>query len=101
MICYQEGIPYVAAIPFVGQESKWPEMAQKRWRFLLGKAAEVEVVCKGGYAPEKMQKRNEWMVDHGDVLLAVWDGTAGGTANCVRYAEKRKKRIVRINPYPG
>lgn len=99
-ICYMMNIPYVAAVPFVGQESIWPEMAQKRWRFLIGRAAEVVVVCEGAYAPIKLQKRNEWMVDHADVVLAVWDGTAGGTANCVRYAEKKKKSIVRINPYP-
>lgn len=99
-ICLIMGIPYVAAIPFVGQESLWPEKAQKDWKFLLQNAAESIVVSEGGYAVEKMQIRNKWMVDHCDVLLAVWDGTAGGTANCVRYAEKKKKQIVRINPYP-
>lgn len=99
-ICLTMEIPYVAAVPFVGQEIPWPEEAKKRWRFLLGRAAEVVVVCDGEYSPQKMQKRNEWMVDRADVLLAVWDGTAGGTANCVHYAEKKKKQIVRINPYP-
>ncbi|WP_188052008.1 hypothetical protein [Azospirillum sp. Sh1] len=33
-----------------------------------------------------MNTRNEWMVDHSDRLLALWDGSQGGTANCVRYA---------------
>lgn len=97
-ICINRNLPFIAAIPFVGQESMWPEAAQKRWRFLLGKAYETVVVCKGGYSPAKMQKRNEWMVDHADVLIAVWDGTPGGTGNCVRYAEKKNKRIVRIKP---
>lgn len=99
-ICLLMGIPYVAAVPFVGQEMAWPESAKKRWRYLLGKAAEVVLVSEGFYNPSKMQKRNMWMVDHCDVLLAVWDGTAGGTANCVRYAEQKKKEIVQINPYP-
>lgn len=99
-ICVAMEIPFTAAVPFVGQESVWPEMAQKRWRFLLGRAAEVVVVSEGGYSPAKMQIRNKWMVDHADVLLAVWDGTSGGTANCVRYAEQKGKQIVRINPYP-
>lgn len=97
-ICLNNNIPYIAAIPFVGQESMWPAAAQSRWRYLLGRAVETVVVCEGAYAPAKMQKRNEWMVDHCDVLLAVWDGTSGGTANCVRYAEKKKKMIVRIKP---
>ena len=97
-ICYERKIPFTAAVPFVGQEKVWPEQARKRWEFLLGRAAKVEIVCKGGYSPEKMQKRNEWMVDRCDVLLAVWDGTSGGTGNCVRYAQNQGKRIVRINP---
>lgn len=100
MICLLKGIPYLAAVPFVGQEMAWPESARKRWRYLLGRAAEVVLVSEGAYSPAKMQRRNEWMVDHCDVLLAVWDGTAGGTANCVRYAKKKKKQMVVINPYP-
>jgi len=99
-ICYVLHIPYTAAVPFVGQEMLWPELAKNRWRYLLGRAANVVVVSEGEYSAKKMQKRNEWMVDNADVLLAVWDGTSGGTANCVRYAEKKKKQIVRINPYP-
>lgn len=97
-ICYDLKIPFTAAVPFVGQEKVWPYQARKRWEFLLGRAAKVEIISKGGYAPEKMQRRNEWMVDHCDKLIAVWDGTAGGTGNCVRYAEKKKKEIVRIIP---
>jgi uncharacterized phage-like protein YoqJ len=46
-----------------------------------------------------MQDRNIWMVDHCDALIAVWDGTSGGTANCVRYAQKVGKPIVFIDPY--
>ena len=45
-----------------------------------------------------MQERNEWMVNNCDVLIAVWDGTSGGTANCVKYAESLQLDIRRINP---
>jgi len=45
-----------------------------------------------------MQKRNEYMVDNADIVIAVWDGTKGGTCNCVRYAKKLGKDIVIINP---
>jgi uncharacterized phage-like protein YoqJ len=89
-------IPFIAAIPFEGQESVWPEPSQKRFRELLGLASETVVVCEGGYEAKKMQKRNEWMVDHCELLLAVWNGSPGGTANCVRYAEAVKKPIERL-----
>lgn len=97
-ICINLKIPFIAAIPFSGQEKLWPELAVRRWRWLLGNAEQIVTVCQGDYSAQKMQKRNEWMVDHCDKLLAVWDGTTGGTANCIRYAEKKKKPIVRIIP---
>jgi uncharacterized phage-like protein YoqJ len=97
-ICTNIGIPFVAAIPFEGQEKMWPVSAQFAWKATLQLASEIVVVCPGGYSPQKMQRRNEYMVDRADVLLAVWDGTSGGTGNCVRYAEKKGKRIVRITP---
>ena len=44
------------------------------------------------------QRRNEFMVDAADVLAAFFDGSQGGTANCVRYANKVGKKVVR---FPG
>lgn len=38
------------------------------------------------------QKRNEWMVDNATHLLAYYDGTEGGTANCWNYADGKVKR---------
>jgi uncharacterized phage-like protein YoqJ len=100
-LCIDLKIPYTAAVPFRGQESAWPLEAQRLYFALLDRAEHIEYVCEPGYAPWKMQKRNEWMVDRvGDdgIVLAVWDGSSGGTGNCVRYAEKVGRRIVRIDP---
>lgn len=95
------GFPLVAAIPFVGQEKLWPTWAQRRYNDLLDKATSVHVVCLGDYHPTKMQARNEWMVDRCGLLLAYWNGSAGGTANCVRYARKVKcdHYVVEPNPF--
>lgn len=86
-------IPFCAAIPFCGQEMKWTNYAQEYYMKLLNQAAHIEVVCRDGYHPAKMQIRNEWMVDQlehaQDKLVALWDGSPGGTANCVRYAERK------------
>mgnify|MGYP000264846053 CR=1 FL=1 len=37
-------------------------------------------------------------VDRANVVLAVWDGTYGGTANCYNYAKKMMKEVIIINP---
>ncbi|HEX8696973.1 MAG TPA: SLOG family protein [Longimicrobium sp.] len=81
------GIPFDAYVPFAGQESRWPEPSRRRYQGLLARAERVVIVCPGGYAPEKMQLRNERMVDDADFLLALWDGSSGGTCNCIAYAE--------------
>lgn len=92
--CVDLGLPFIAAVPFVGQERKWGVTTQQEYRALLNRAQAVRVVCSGGYHPAKMQHRNEWMVDNSDVLLALWNGSSGGTANCVRYAQKRNKPTI-------
>jgi uncharacterized phage-like protein YoqJ len=99
-IAHKLGIPFLAAIPFEGQESAWPMASQKTFQNLLKLASEVEIVSPGGYAAYKMQVRNEWMCDHCDKLIAIWDGTPGGTGNCVNYAKGKNKEIIFINPRP-
>lgn len=97
-ICIGLGIPFTAAVPCDGHESRWPAESQAHYRALLQKAHYVRVVSPGPYAPWKMQRRNEWMVDNSEMLVAVWDGSAGGTANCVRYARQVGREIWRVDP---
>lgn len=94
------GVPFVAAVPFVGQEARWPSESQERYRDLLARAFRVVHVSPPPYAAWKMQVRNQWMVNHCAKLIAVWDGSSGGTSNCVSYAERKigRENIIRINP---
>jgi uncharacterized phage-like protein YoqJ len=91
-------IPFTAAIPFLGQEDAWPEHSRKFFDWLLERADDVVIVSPGAYAAWKMQVRNEWMVDRCDWLLACWDGTSGGTKNCVDYAKKVQRQMWPIDP---
>ena len=97
-VCVALAIPFVAAVPFRGQERQWPEPAQVEYHRLLKLAAEVVVVCEGGYERWKMQARNEWTVDHINLLVAVFDGSQGGTANTVNYADRVGREKRRIDP---
>jgi len=63
---------------------------------LLKRAARIVHVCEPGYAAWKMQRRNEAMVDACTHVLALWDGSSGGTENCVKYAEKKRKPIINL-----
>jgi len=97
-MAYALHIPYIAAVPFAGQEKRWPMTSQMHYQTVLSRATDVVIVSPGGYAPWKMQVRNKWMVDHSGATIAVWDGTSGGTGNCVDYARRVGQPIYRINP---
>jgi uncharacterized phage-like protein YoqJ len=97
-IAHKLKIPFIAAVPFINQESKWPTASQETYQKLIKLAEETVIVCEGAYSAAKMQIRNEWMVDHCDQLIAVWDGTPGGTGNCVTYAKSKNKSIIYIDP---
>ena len=89
----------IAAVPFAGQESKWPPASQEVYWNILNRCGRVEHVCDPGYAAWKMQARNKWMVDNSREVLAVWDGTEqGGTWNCMQYAVKKGRSIARLDP---
>jgi uncharacterized phage-like protein YoqJ len=105
-LAIERAIPLTAALPFSGQEWRWPRESQERYRRLLGRASAVHIVhqltdFERNHKPavaKAMYGRNSWMVNNCDVLLAVWDGSDGGTANCVRYAQRVGREIVRIDP---
>lgn len=98
LACVKLNIPYMAALPFPKQASRWPEQSQKRWRFLLSKAKLVVAVGSDELADADikaaMQWRNEFMVDNAQLILACYDGTPGGTQNCVKDAQEQGKTIV-------
>lgn len=96
--CVGMKIPFIAAVPCKSQDSKWPERSRMIYKQLLLKAQQIVLVTDSFYNYSVMQKRNEWMVDNSEVLIAVWDGSKGGTGNCVQYAKSKNKRIIYINP---
>lgn len=99
LIALELKIPLIAAIPCINQDKFWTPKSKELYNYILSQPlVEKELISVGIYTPDKMQKRNIWMVDNCDRLIAVWDGTYGGTCNCVQYANKVKKEIIRINP---
>ena len=56
----------------------------------------VKGVPTGIYEPNKNKMRNRWMVDNGDICLALWDGSYGGTYSCLYYAVGKTERIINL-----
>lgn len=102
-ICVSRGQPFVACVPFVGQQERWHREDQERYVRLLAAAAHVKIISDGGYKSWKMIKRNHFMVDaahvSGGSLLAVWNGNGSGTGECVEYAERTGCPIQRLSKW--
>lgn len=95
LACHNLNIPFTAIIPFPNQDALWPRRARDDYRNLLKYATSAVLVSQGGFSTQKMQLRNQWIVDHSDSILAMHDGSHGGTYNCLQYAEG-KKPIVNL-----
>lgn len=81
-------IPLIAAVPCLNHAAKWSQSQQDQWQYIIDRA--IAVHCPDvPYTPAAMQIRNEWMCDRANRLLALWDGSSGGTANCLKYAKKK------------
>ena len=93
---HHQKIDWWAYVPFKNQDKMWPEKSKQVYAQLLLLANRVVIVCDGEYAPWKMQKRNEAMIDQCDTVLALWNGSGGGTANCVAYANKIGRPIINV-----
>jgi len=86
----------ICAIPFHGQEKLWPAMAQRKYRRILMEAEEVHYISDGKFPIRDMHLRNKWMVDRSTHMLALWNGSAGGTANCIRYANDVGRPVINL-----
>ena len=90
--CIDLGVPFIAALPFPGQESLWPASEQERYRAALGRAAVVQYI---GRMPLNAlyHRRDRWIVDQSVKLWALCDGRPGGTFSTVLYAIQAGSKI--------
>lgn len=88
------GIKLIAAIPY----RKRLETLQRRerTRFLIEQCAEIYVAAEE-YLPSVYVKRNRYMVERSDRVIAVYDGRdSGGTVGTIRLAHQMKKELREI-----
>lgn len=90
------GIPVVAAVPFKAQADRWPDWSRAYYRKLLDRSRRVVYVSRHGFHADAFQERNEWMVDYSHALVALWNGSRGGTANCIDYARASGRAITNL-----
>ena len=91
LACLSLGIPLIAAVPFRAQPVPWPFPARNLYESILSRCFSVMILNENpltdGHARLAMHLRNKWMVDNSNDIVALWNGSPGGTKSCIEYAE--------------
>lgn len=85
-----------AAVPCISQENVWRDSLKRRYRDILSKCDSVTLLQEI-YTSDCMIKRNRYMVDKSDYVVAVWNGRQSGTGNTVKYALSHNKPVYCID----
>lgn len=95
-------VELMVALPFEGHDAGWDEQSRRRLRALTAQSTETVVVVGKGEPPTACyRKRNYYMVDHADCLLAVYDNSRNlrsGTGMTVNYARRKGLPILLLHP---
>lgn len=83
--------------PFDGQADKWSAEYKARHARLF---READIITATGHEYTKacMFRRNCYLVNNADLLLAAYDGQPGGTAMTVEYARENGVRVNLVPP---
>ena len=82
-----------AAVPCPTQADSWPAAQRERYQRLL-EACDFETMVSAQYSSTCMQRRDRYMVDHASLLIAVFDGSVGGTRYTMEYAMRRGLSVL-------
>ncbi len=86
-----------AIVPCANQSSMWNNKSILRYNSILKQCDNV-VVLQNEYTADCMLKRNRYMVEHSDCVIAVWNGTNSGTGNTVKLALNKKLPVTVLHP---
>ena len=79
--------------PHRGQSERWEEFDRNVYEYILARADKVTYVSER-YQRGCMQKRNRFMVDNSDFVIAYVKRIRGGSYYTACYAESLGKEVV-------
>lgn len=88
-------IKLYAAIPYDRQPSAWPSKEQQRYQDILSQADRIEYV-NHEYRRGCLFERDRYMIDKATHLIAVFNGSKGGTQYTINYAQRKGLDITII-----
>lgn len=91
------GITLESAIPCETQAVKWTVSQRERY-YDIASQCDKETMLQNHYSRDCLDKRNRYMVDHANFILAVWNGKPSGTGRTVTYAREKQRAVIVIDP---
>ena len=86
----------ICALPYPGFGQHWGGGWTERFLLVLAQADLERTICPG-FSYGAYQARNEWMVRHSALVIAVYNGEPGGTKNTLDFARRNGVPCVVIN----
>ncbi len=77
----------ICALPHPGFGQHWGGGWTERFQRVLAEADLERTICSA-FSYASYQTRNEWMVRHSSLVIAVFNGEAGGTKNTLDFAKR-------------
>lgn len=95
---YDPPLKIIPVVPYLSQPVGMKPANQQRYRKIM-EASEERFLVSRQFSKFCFLKRNHFLVDSADALIAVYSDKEihSGTAQTIRYAQKKKKRIFMIN----
>lgn len=89
-------VKLIVVLPCADQSARWNDEDRSRWENIVWHSDHVETLAEK-FDRGCMFRRNRYLVDHSDIVLAAYDGiSAGGTAMTINYAHARNVRVRRL-----
>jgi hypothetical protein len=102
-VVLQLGGSLEAVLPFPEYANTFQDSAESAgFDELIGRCSKVTQLDFAGSKEQSYFAAGKYVVDHSEVLIAVWDGKPaaglGGTGDVVAYARKNGKQVHQIDP---
>lgn len=81
------------ALPYAEMPNRFGAEDRNRYDTIMTECDIKTIVCPKYTGRDCMDKRNEYMVDHAEYLIAVWLGIMTGTGRTVEYAKKLGREV--------
>jgi uncharacterized phage-like protein YoqJ len=102
---YPIEINLTAAVHCINQDAKWNNLDKQKYHWLLSQCDAIKFISNLLYQEaggiKCLNARNRWIVNQiknaHDMMIAIWDGQAGGTANFIADAAKLNRRVIIYN----